>query len=99
MALLMKCGHVANAEHVLKDGSRAPVCVICVGIHEGAEIVERKCKGTDGLEVRKARCVYSQPKRGYTCQGEVDSKWELPFFEHRPDQDHDKYYCGCWGWD
>lgn len=99
MALLMKCGHVSNAERILEDGNRVPTCVICFGIEEGAETVLRECQGSDGLKGRKARCQYASPKRGYTCQGEVDSQWELPFFEHRPDQEHDKYYCGCWGWD
>ena len=28
-----------------------------------------------------------------------DAPARLAFFEHRPDQPHDRYYCGCWGWD
>jgi hypothetical protein len=99
MALLMKCGHVANAERVLEDGSRIPCCAICNGFKDGAEEVERECTGTDGLEGRKARCVYASPRPGDKCKGEVASNWELPFFEYRPSDSHDKYYCGCWGWD
>lgn len=99
MALLMKCGYVSNADRILEDGSKVPTCAICFGFHPDAEQVERECKGSDGLEGRKARCVYSSPKRGYTCNGEVNSQWELPFFEYRPDKAYDKYYCGCWGWD
>lgn len=28
-----------------------------------------------------------------------DGPARLAFFEHRPDAGHDRYYCGCWGWD
>jgi hypothetical protein len=99
MAYLMKCGHVSNAERILEDGSQVHTCAICYGFHAGAEEVERECKGNEGLEGRKARCVYFPPRRGYTCKGEVDSRWELPFFKYQPDKPYDEYYCGCWGWD
>ena len=99
MALLMQCGHVANAERLLEDGSSIPCCAICYGMVDSADEVERECQGKDGLEGRRARCVYSHPKQGYTCSGEIDSDWGLPFFEYRPSESHDKYYCGCWGWD
>lgn len=29
----------------------------------------------------------------------VPSSSELPFFEHRPSDDFDRHFCGCWGWD
>ena len=29
----------------------------------------------------------------------VPSSSDLWFFEHRPDEEYDLYYCGCWGWD
>ena len=93
---LMKCGHVANAK---LHPSGKPVCVICGGITQDAETIVRECAGTDGLESRKAKCSYRSPKRGYTCQGVVQSNWELPFFKHQPNQPFDEYYCGCWGWD
>ena len=99
MALLMKCGHVANAEIQLEDGSTVSCCAICYGLKDGADQVERECCGTDGLNGRKARCVYSTPRPGNKCRGEVDSNWDLPFFQYQPDQAYDAYYCGCWGWD
>lgn len=86
MAYLMKCNHVSNAW----TDDNQPACVIC----NCTEVI-RKCKGTEGLEGRKARC--SDHKGG----GErlADSKWELPFFEYKPNEKYDTYYCGCWGWD
>lgn len=88
MATLMKCGHVAQA----KDGKGNPCCAICAGINPDGMIVDRECSGTDGLEGRTARC-------GYGAHADVPSKWELPFFEYRPDKPFDSYYCGCKGWD
>ena len=67
-----------------QDGK--PVCVICIGIDAGATIVAEK----PDLTGRKAKCI---------CGAEVDSSYDLAFFEHRPDQEHDGYYCGCMGWD
>lgn len=95
MAKLMKCGHVAAAT----DQSGKPVCPMCFGIVEGADTVDREVSGKEGLEGRRADCVYKKAKPGNTCGGKVDSSWELPFFEYRPGQETDRYYCGCWGWD
>lgn len=33
-----------------------------------------------------------------TVPVECPSSTSLPFFEHRPDEEHDKHYCGCFGW-
>lgn len=89
LAYLMKCGHVANATD---DSTGSPVCAICFGITKDAEVVVGECFGTNGLEGRKAVCVYGG-------HGEINSSWDLPFFEYRPHMDYDKYYCGCMGWD
>ena len=83
----MECGHVANA----KDENGKPVCVICAGYNEGAYLIEKEAEGTEGLEDRKARCAY--------CRDVCESRWNLPFFEYRPDNEYDSYYCGCRGWD
>ena len=83
---LMQCGHTANAH---QDGK--PVCVICIGIDAGATVIVEK----PDLTGRKARCSYY----GSKCQNERGSDYNLAFFEHRPNQEHDGYYCGCWGWD
>lgn len=42
------------------------------------------------LRNRKARCSY--------CGKEVDSNFNLPFFEFKPAEEYDSYYCGCGGW-
>ena len=85
MTKLMKCGHSANATD--QDGN--PVCVICIGIVEGADVVDEEPPDLTG---RKARCVY--------CQREKDSDLSLPYFEYGEGKwKHDWYYCGCRGWD
>jgi hypothetical protein len=86
MKYLMACGHVSNAT---QNGE--PVCVLCVGRHSGATVAVRECEGTMGLEGRVARC--------WDCYHETESRWELPFFESRPEHEHDRYYCGCRSWD
>lgn len=82
---MMKCGHAAMAT----DAEGNPVCVICVGIHDGA----REVAEPPNLTGRKAKCTYG-------CKNSVkDSKTSLAFFEHLPQQEFDRYYCGCYGWD
>jgi len=104
----MKCGHVANAK---KNPTGEPVCAICVGITKDSEIIDRKCAGTEGLEGRKARCAYyGKPVRrnetyypslmkGNCCGSIVQTNWELPFLEYKPNDEYDEFYCGCHGWD
>lgn len=62
--VMMKCGHAANATHNGK-----PSCVICAGIHPGAEVVD---DSPPSLEGRTARC---------SCGKERPSDQALPFFE------------------
>ena len=81
---MMKCGHAANAKK--PDGS--PVCVICIGIKPEAEQVADEPPKLDG---RTAKCAY--------CKSTVPSDTRLAFFEHKPEQPQDRYYCGCHGWD
>jgi len=33
------------------------------------------------------------------CHCEQDSDPKLAFFEAHPDRPHDRFYCGCKGWD
>ena len=80
---LMACGCVAQG---VITGTDKPVCAI----HDCLEVV-RECEGNEGLEGRKAVCSYGD--------NTVDSRWNLPFFMHRPNMETDEYYCGCWGWD
>lgn len=82
--VMMGCGHSANA----KKGDGSPVCVICYGITPGADTVVT----SPDLTGRIARCSYGS-------HADVPSSTGLAFFSHRPDQQHDNYYCGCFGWD
>jgi hypothetical protein len=85
---LMKCGHAANGVH-----KGHPVCVACFGIVDGADVVDTY---EPQLQGRKAQCVYGG-KEGHPGS-EVDSSTRLAFFEHRPNEATDRYYCGCFGW-
>jgi hypothetical protein len=35
----------------------------------------------------------------YGDHAKVASNAALAFFEHRASSKHDRYYCGCFGWD
>lgn len=83
MAAMMKCGHAANGT----KGDK-PVCVICYGISEGADVVD---DAPPSLEGRKSKCS--------DCGRWAHSSNELPFFEYKPTQEYDRHYCGCRGWD
>lgn len=84
MGTLMKCGHSANA----KDIEGKPVCVICVGIKEGAKEVDIETKIPEG---RMAKCSY--------CNNREHSSVCLPYFKYDKDRLEDSFYCGCRGWD
>jgi len=99
---LLACGHVA--ESIARDGQ--PACPICFGIDPGADTVVP----TPDLGDRKARCgYYGCPvpgknecdvcKRGSPCQCERPSSLDLAFFEHKPNDSYDEFYCGCHSWD
>ena len=82
---MMKCGHAANAV----NGAGKPVCVICIGIKDGADEIENNPPTFAG---RRAHCAYGN-------HAIVDSSPNLAFFEYKPDREMDEYYCGCHGWD
>jgi len=82
---MMKCGHRAQGYRT-SPGEKIPACVICAGITPDAYIVVPE----PNLSERKARCS--------TCSCEKASTANLAFFEYRPDQEHDWFYCGCRGW-
>jgi len=85
--VLMKCGHTANAHKILDDGTSIPSCVIC----NCDEIQEER----PSLEGRYAVCSGCKKTPANTTK----SRYDLPFFEYRPNEKFDNYYCGCWGWD
>lgn len=60
-----------------------PSCVV----HNTIE----QCETAPNLEGRVAVCSYGG--------NPLPSSSRLPFFRYRPEQEHDEYYCGCWGWD
>jgi hypothetical protein len=80
----MKCGHAANAT----DENGNPVCGICISFTKDARQIESKLPDLKG---RKAKCDY--------CKRIKESSFDLPFFEHKPNDKYDSYYCGCRGWD
>jgi len=81
---IMECGHAANAI----DGQGEPVCVICALIRDGWN---RVADPQPDLSGRQARCAM--------CGKVAPSDSGLAFFEYRPDEELDLYYCGCGGWD
>jgi hypothetical protein len=80
---MMKCGHAANAHRA--DGTQC--CAICIGLDAGATIIME----TPILEGRMAKCD--------SCKNEEPSDTSLAFFEYRPNEAYDKYYCGCEGYE
>lgn len=79
----MQCGHAANA--VTDDWK--PLCAICAGVDPRSERIAEE----PDLAGRMARCS--------VCKRELRSAeaflW-YTFFEHRPDEDFDSFYCGCY---
>jgi len=79
---------------MMKCGHRAnatnngkPCCVICAGFNDKwKEIVEEP-----DLTNRKCRCEY--------CKKIVPSLNAVAFYEHRPNEEYDTHYDGCFGWD
>ena len=88
---IMKCGHPNSDTIILPDGTKIPICVICGCMNIKKEITE----STEGLEGRTAICCQHKNR---DCKS-VPSSWDLPFFQYNPEDKHDSYYCGCWGWD
>lgn len=95
---MMACGHAANAVcHGIGNADPAghPSCVICAPKDEACAIAA----GID-LTGRVAVCAY-YPRGGryHKCPEPVPSSTALAFFEHKPGEARDRYYCGCFGWD
>lgn len=85
--ILMKCGHAAAATRTLPDGSSIPCCPIHAGTPEG----ETPAEAPPDLTGRTAKCG--------ECRNTAPSGLHLAFFEHRPGEATDSYYCGCHGWE
>lgn len=97
-AVLMQCGHTAQGTTTI-DGEVVPACVICYMGHAD----DKAITPTDerpSLEGRMMTCSYKHGRDGTLHDPpSVPSSWSAAFFRHRPDNDTDEYYCGCWGWD
>lgn len=85
---MMKCGHAANAY----TEDMKPCCAICIGLNPNAVIVDE-----EPIDLTGRIAICSQHKMG-AGGGRAPSDTNLPFFEHRPNSEHDSYYCGCYGW-
>lgn len=83
VGIMMQCGCAASGS-LTQAGQ--PALVAC-GRHSCTEVAEQ----APDLTGRKARCSYGGK--------EVPSSKDLPFFQHKPNEPFDRYYCGCFGWD
>jgi hypothetical protein len=103
---MMICGHVANSTGKRPEDTEArPACVIC-------SCFDVTTSPPD-LAGRRARCYYFGkiiPKSRYNanccwegcvtgepCKCEQPSSRLLWFFEYKPDQEYDTFYCACMG--
>lgn len=99
MATLMKCGH---STHAFNAATKEPVCVICVGLTEDARIPMAEEEAKSLTEGRMMRCSYARGRNGQPCAARLNPVPSNPasaFFESKPNEEFDQFYCGCWGWD
>lgn len=80
--VMMKCGHSSEGAYDTKTGN--PVCVTCVGFTPLAEEVDESPPDISG---RRSRCTM--------CGREVDSSFNLPFFEYCGPGSYDASMCKC----
>lgn len=113
--IFLKCGCVATSWRVMPDGSRVPSCILhdCIEVASVPDLAGRtaRCVFNNARPLakpwRNSGPIYGggdkaglcDNKTGGGCRCIVPSSLELPFFEHRPDDPHDKFFCGCAGWD
>jgi len=83
IGIMMKCGCAAQGT-LSREGQPA---VVGCGVHGCTDVED----SPPDLAGRTALCSYGG--------NEVPSRPDLAFFEHRPNDKHDRYYCGCYGWD
>ena len=108
--VMMKCGCASSSVRTMTNGVKHDPMPSCM-VHDCLEVAERP----PDLSARKARCAYHgstlTPRRyrnnecnyggckAGKCTCEQPSSAKLPFFEHKPSENFDKFYCGCHGWD
>jgi len=110
MSTMMTCGCATDAV-ISKTGE--PYCIThdCKEIEESppdltGRIARCSCRAGPGCEAN-ARASQKRFRGGEVQYGavpaggktaEAPSSTELPFFQHKPDESVDSYYCGCMGW-
>lgn len=85
---IMTCGHAANAIRTAAYGVKYDPPLPCCAICDCVDIAKEQ----PDISGRNATCAYCGHKA-------PSSAYRLAFFEHCPDKEHDRYYCGCRGWD
>lgn len=97
MSTMMRCGHATHAT-VAQTG--APACVICAPNPDAYEVADPD-ETANALAGRQMRCSYASGKNGRVCAGRTPrpSDPNAAVFGHKPDEEFDSFYDGCWGWD
>lgn len=111
---LMKCGHAASAYNATTGQPSCAICLgdpRAEQIEENPpDLTNRKarCVYFGAVSGIPGQCspvmgAFGHPelntKPRCVCQTEIASNLNLPFFEYRPNEDFDFFYCGCHGWD
>jgi hypothetical protein len=79
---IMACGHAPSGA----DKEGCPICAICVGITAKAEL-----RQTVSIPIsRQAKCSH--------CGSYAPSVENLAFYQYKPNEEYDEFYCGCAGW-
>jgi hypothetical protein len=109
---LMKCGCAPQGHKTSTGGVKHDPPIECCLIHDCCEPME-EAPDLTGRTAKCTYFGRSKPKRRYAndecnygcyrnpvCQcGKEPSRFDLAFFKHKPDEEHDEFYCGCFGWD
>ena len=103
----MKCGHSAQGVRLNNDGTKTDGCLICDCFEEAVapNLIGRTARCTY-YKKNKPKRRYANDECNYGCKGKdtcncgaVASNINLPFFKHKPSEEQDEFYCGCFGWD
>lgn len=53
----------------------------------------------DEIRLQNIANITGRIARCCDCGQETPSNLNLPFFQYQPSAKHDRYYCGCHGWE
>lgn len=112
-AAMMGCGHVANAMD--GDGKPVCVICVGIDPRATIEVTEdqfsallgrrARCDYYGQASTRSYSCNHAAEtgcsRDACTCElaSTRGLTGELAFFDHRPDDEFDRFYCGCKGWE